>query len=178
MYLPDHPVELDTGSPPTVGSISNLVEDSADGHITRFLVGRNWTANVSNMSGDIEAQPLPPWELPKADAIVTVRAIDTTTDMCSNAVNFVEPVIPGHEQLNMTTLAFLIEHQSTDQKVLFDAGSRKDYWNFPPFIFQSLLKASLGLKIEKNVSEILHGGGVDLKDVQAIIWRYVPHRGH
>jgi hypothetical protein len=128
------------------------------------------------MSGDIEAEPLPSWELPKSDAIVTVRAINTTTDMYSSAVNFVEPVIPGHEQLNMTTLAFLIEHQSTGQKVLFDAGSRKDYWNFPPFIYQALLKASLGLKIEKNVSEILEEGGVDLKDVNSVIWRYVPCR--
>jgi hypothetical protein len=123
-----------------------------------------------NMTSYIPAQPLPPWELLLSNNVVIVRAIDTTTNMCCNSVNLVEPDIPGNENLNLPTIAFLVEHKPSGKKVLFDCGSRKDYWNFPPFLYQALLKAQPGLKIEKNVNEILEGG-CDLMTIDSIVWR-------
>lgn len=123
------------------------------------------------MAGDIQPQPLPGWQLPASNSVVTVRAIDTTTDIYCNSINFVEPNIPGNEQMSLKTLAFLLEHKNSGSKILFDAGSRKDFWNLPPAIYQVLVQASVGLRIEKNVSEILEEKGVSLTDISSVVWR-------
>ncbi|KIW31721.1 uncharacterized protein PV07_03321 [Cladophialophora immunda] len=124
------------------------------------------------MANEIQPEPLSPWQLPTGNAIVKVRAINTTTDMQLASIGFFEPVIPGLETFSLTTLAFLLEHPNSGKKILFDAGSRKDFWNFPPVVYGLLLEAAVGLKVEKNVSEILEEKGIDLRQINAVVWSH------
>lgn len=125
------------------------------------------------MVTEIQPLPRPPWQLPAGNSTVKVRAINTTTDMRLKSIGFFEPIIPGFETASMTTLAFLLEHPTSGKKILFDAGSRKDFWNFTPVVSGILIKGSAGLRVEKNVSEILEEKGIDLREISSVVWRYV-----
>lgn len=89
-----------------------------------------------------------------------VRLIDTTTLMTIRSESFVKPVQKGHELINVTDVAFLIEHEPSGKKILFDLGCRKDYWNLPAVIQKRLGDVIPSLRVDKDVSEILQEKGV------------------
>lgn len=112
--------------------------------------------------------------LPTSDSLVTVQAVDTTLQLYVKSLNFLNPVIPGHEAYNCPTLAFLITNQATGQKALFDAGARKDYWNYSPLVagrFQSGFNVK-GFRVDKGVDEVLSEAGVELEGVNAVVWSH------
>jgi glyoxylase-like metal-dependent hydrolase (beta-lactamase superfamily II) len=92
--------------------------------------------------------------------------------MCVSASGFIEPSIPGNEVLNLTSITFFIEHPTLNKKVLFDCGARKDFENFPPFIKERLNFHVRGLKIEKDVHEVVAEAGVPLEELDAMIWSH------
>jgi hypothetical protein len=102
---------------------------------------------------------------PKSERTVRVRMLDTTTLMTVNARSFIEPVQPGHEIVNITDVAFLVENETTGQKVMFDLGVRKDYWNFPAVLQRRLGTVIPGLRVDKDVSEILEEKGIGLDSI-------------
>lgn len=103
--------------------------------------------------------------LPQSDHTVRVRLVDTTTVMTVDALAFVDPVQKHHEHLNLTDVAFLIENDSTGHRVMFDLGTRKDYWNLPPIVLQRGTRILSGLKIDQDVTEVLEGNGVELDTI-------------
>lgn len=104
-------------------------------------------------------------EFPKSDRTVRVRMVDTTTLMTVNTGILIQPVQPGHEILNLTDVAFLIEHEASNQKVMFDLGTRKDYWNLPPVVRQPFDQAMKAARVDKDVTEILCEKGIELRDI-------------
>lgn len=104
-------------------------------------------------------------DLPLSDRTVRVRLVDTTTVMTVDALAFVDPVQKHHQHLNLTDVAFLIENDTTGQKVMFDLGTRKDYWNLPPVTLQRGARILSGLKIDKDVTEVLEENGVKLDTI-------------
>lgn len=106
--------------------------------------------------------------IPESDNVVRVRLIDTTTAMVGQNEAFVQPVVAGHEVINFCSLAFLLENESKGKKVMFDLGTRKDYWNLPKTVQQGILgdgKVIFGMRIDKGIDEVLKEGGVDLKTI-------------
>jgi hypothetical protein len=85
--------------------------------------------------------------------------------MSLHAFSFVKPVMPGHERMSVTTVAFLIENERLGKKAMFDLGTRKDYWNSPPFTLTRIEAAIPGVKIEKDVTEILQEQGMKLSEI-------------
>lgn len=110
--------------------------------------------------------------LPLSDSTIRLRAIDAKTQMCVSSKGFIQPILPGFEILNLTSITFLIEHPRLHKKVLFDCGARKDFENFSPRIKERLNLNVRGLKIEKDVHEIVQGAGVDLEQLDATIWSH------
>ncbi|GLA01262.1 hypothetical protein AnigIFM60653_011511 [Aspergillus niger] len=104
-------------------------------------------------------------ELPKSDRTVRVRMVDTTTLMTVDTGFLIQPVQPGHETLNLTDVAFLIEHEESNQKVMFDLGTRKDYWNLPPAVRQPFDQAMKSARVDRDVTEILCEKGIELRDI-------------
>lgn len=106
-------------------------------------------------------------DIPLSDNIVRVKLLDTTTYLTGKAFVFVDPVVPGHETFSFYDLAFFIENEAQGKKVMFDLGTRKDYWNLAPAVQQVFGADTVmdGIRIEKNVSEILEDGGVALESI-------------
>jgi hypothetical protein len=85
--------------------------------------------------------------------------------MSLDASSFVKPVMPGHETMSVTTVAFLIENGRLSKKAMFDLGTRKDYWNSPPFTLTRIEAAIPGVRVDKDVTEILKEKGVKLGEI-------------
>lgn len=110
--------------------------------------------------------------LPASNATVRLRAIDAKTHMCVSSKGFIQPILPGFDILNLTSVTFLVEHQTLHKKVLFDCGARKDFENFSPRIKERLNLNVKGLKIEKDVHEIVQEAGVSPEELDATIWSH------
>ncbi|CZR60793.1 uncharacterized protein PAC_10689 [Phialocephala subalpina] len=112
--------------------------------------------------------------IPSSSSRCILRAIDTTLQLYVKSVNFLRPVIPGHEIYNCPNMAFLITYQKSGKKVLFDAGGRKVYWNFGPAVRERFRKGVnvKGPRCEKGVDKVLHEAGMKLEDVESVIWSH------
>lgn len=74
-------------------------------------------------------------------------------------------------------MAFLITRPATEtgpsRRILFNAGGRKDYWNYSPLVrgrFEKGVNVK-GLRCETGIHEVLERGGVELAAIEAVVWR-------
>ncbi|KAF1849263.1 Metallo-hydrolase/oxidoreductase [Cucurbitaria berberidis CBS 394.84] len=110
--------------------------------------------------------------IPPSNSVVRLRAIDAETQMCVSSKGFIQPTLRGFEILNLTSITFLVEHPQLHKKVLFDCGARKDFENFSPRIKERLNLNVKGLRIEKDVHDIVQEAGVPLDELDAMIWSH------
>jgi hypothetical protein len=76
------------------------------------------------------ASSLPPLNIPPSNAVVKVSVIDTTTHVKGLPTSlFFEPAIKGYDVLDCPAYCFLIEHEASGKKLLFDLGVPKDWRN-------------------------------------------------
>ncbi|KAJ7738320.1 hypothetical protein B0H16DRAFT_1761374 [Mycena metata] len=114
--------------------------------------------------------------IPASSATVTVKIFDVVDDprqVVASAGAFVTPVAPGYENLTCPVFAFLIENTTTQQKVLFDLGPRKDLENGAPGVAEAVKAGHLAMPISKDIVEQLSENGVEPKSISAVIWRRV-----
>ncbi|QRV83259.1 metallo-beta-lactamase superfamily domain-containing protein [Ceratobasidium sp. AG-Ba] len=117
--------------------------------------------------------PLPPLNIPPSDATVQVSIIDSTSRVKGLPTKlFFQPVIKGYEVVDCPAFSFLIEHESTGKKLLFDLGVAKDWRNGPPAIANRILQNNWDVTVRKNVSDILAEHGVPLESITTIIWSH------
>ena len=123
-----------------------------------------------------EPQTPPDLNIPSSEYTVTVSIIDTTGHVALPGSRFLEPTIPGHEELSAVCYGFLIKHESKDGKnkydtMIFDLGLRKDFENSPKAIVE-MTKVGVKITMDKDVVEILEENGEDPKSVGAVIWSH------
>ncbi|KAK5249314.1 hypothetical protein LTS03_002339 [Exophiala xenobiotica] len=113
-------------------------------------------------------------DLPISEQTVRVRMIDPGAVMTVKAESFIKPVHKGHELLNLTCVAFLIEHDPSGKKVMFDLGVRKDYWNLAPVIQKRLGAAIPSLRVDgdKTPEVLLQKNGISLESIASVIWSH------
>ena len=121
---------------------------------------------------NIQPKAKPSLELPKSDSIVEVSIINTTTDIVVPAWAFVQPVLKGHETMNMPTFAFLVKNEKLGKKIMFDLGCRKDWWNFAPATQNSIKNGIPALNVAKGIDEILQEGHEDPGKIDGIVWSH------
>ncbi|CAI4215878.1 unnamed protein product [Parascedosporium putredinis] len=109
---------------------------------------------------------------PPSDSIVRVRLINTTGLMTVRAQGFIEPVQRGHELLSFPTYAFLIDHEPSGKRVMFDLGIRKDYWNLPAVLQLRFSQVIVALKVDEDVTEVLESGGIGVDSIDSVIWSH------
>ena len=114
----------------------------------------------------------PALNIPHSDSIARVSIINSTSDLQAPLEVFMGPIQEGHT-LNCPAFSFLIEH-SSGRKLLFDLGTRKDWENFPPAILGLVKQPGWGIKVEKDVAQILQENGIDAAGgaIEAIIWSH------
>ncbi|CAE6413238.1 unnamed protein product [Rhizoctonia solani] len=125
------------------------------------------------MSHSQFALPPPPLHIPTSEEIVKVSIIDTTSRIKGPPTNvFFEPVIKGFESMDCPAFAFLIEHEKSNSKLVFDLGVSKDWRNGPPVIANQSLKLGWDISVPKSVSEILVEHGVSLESINTVVWSH------
>lgn len=114
----------------------------------------------------------PSLNVPPSSSIVSVSIIDTTITVPFPVSLVLHPIINGITQLKANAYCFLITHPASNQTILFDLGARKDFDSNAPVLVQRLRSFGINPTIEKDVPEILEEGGMDLKEVNAVIWSH------
>jgi glyoxylase-like metal-dependent hydrolase (beta-lactamase superfamily II) len=120
-------------------------------------------------TSDIVAENPPPTNIPKHGKTCLVSVVDTTCILTVHGGTLVEPVIPGHELMNFPTVAFLITNISQGKQILFDLGCQRDFWNLPRPIAEVIETKVPGIKVDKNLVEVLVEGGIDVTEIDAAI---------
>ncbi|KFY20562.1 hypothetical protein V493_07652, partial [Pseudogymnoascus sp. VKM F-4281 (FW-2241)] len=110
--------------------------------------------------------------IPPSPSTVTVSIIDTTISVPFPVSLVLRPIIGDVTQLTANTYCFLISHTASNKTILFDLGARKDFSTNAPTLVKRLHHFGINPTIEKDVPEILEEGGVDLKDINAVIWSH------
>lgn len=116
------------------------------------------------------AKEAPALNIPVSSNVVQVKAIDATTNIWCRSEQILKPVIAGHERLNLPTMCFLIENKQSTKRVLFDCGSRKDYWNLAPVVKKNFIALTPGLRIDKSVDETLVDAGIPLESLSTDVF--------
>ena len=85
------------------------------------------------------------------------------------------PSIKGHDFFTCPSYSFLVENHSDhkSRKILFDLSLRTDWRDLAPVVVQSIDKGGFEIGTGRNVSEILEHSGVELNEIEAVIWRLV-----
>ena len=121
-------------------------------------------------------QSPPDLQIPPSQATVKVSIIDTTSHMSKFPMfAFVDPLMPGHSEMNCCDFAFLIEHPKSGHKydtLLFDLGVRKDWENLPTPFVEGVKEGGCFIEVGKDVATILKENGQDLSEVGGIIWSH------
>lgn len=114
----------------------------------------------------------PTLSIPASESVVNVHIINSTSRIKGIPFSaFMTPSYKGLDYLDVPAFSFLVEHQSSGRKLLFDLGVRKDWENLPATTVKRIKDGGWTVTIEKGVAEILQEGGVAPKDIEAIIWR-------
>ncbi|EUC63998.1 N-acyl homoserine lactonase AttM [Rhizoctonia solani AG-3 Rhs1AP] len=115
----------------------------------------------------------PPLHIPHSENTVKLSIIDTTSRVKGPPTNaFFEPVIKGFEAMDCPAYAFLIEHEQSNSKLVFDLGVSKYWRNGPPVIAKRALELGWDISAPKTVSEILTEHGVPLETINTVIWSH------
>lgn len=144
-----------------MGGVTIAVSTNLDKHSGHYII-RGIASNLK--ASRIGTMKL---ELPVSQQIVRVRMVDTSCTLTIKSKSFVDPTLPGQESLEVPDNSFLIEHEGSGQKLMFDLGIRKDYWNLPPVVLGRLSTgiAIPSLRVDRDVSEILVENSVPLEEI-------------
>ncbi|KAJ7495711.1 hypothetical protein B0H11DRAFT_2389306, partial [Mycena galericulata] len=113
--------------------------------------------------------------IPTSQSTVDVRVFNVATATLTNATHsFYLPVLPGHETITSPMLAFLVEHKSTQKRLMFDLGMRSDPLNLVPSLSSFFASGAWNSPPFKGITELLEGGGIPLTSIDTVIWRSVP----
>ncbi|KAJ7768673.1 beta-lactamase-like protein [Mycena maculata] len=112
--------------------------------------------------------------IPSSNATVEVKAFNVGLNHLTNATHtFATPVLPGRENFTAPMFSFLVEHNTSQKRVMFDLGMRKDFENLAPSL--AIFYAS-GLAFvtgeSKDITELLEDGGIPLASIDAVIWSH------
>lgn len=107
--------------------------------------------------------------LPKGSETCQLSIINTTCDITIPPAWLVEPPIKGYNWINLPTYSFYLKHASSGSEILFDLGCRKDWQNFVPQLSDLMRNRMTGIRITKDVTDILSEGNVDLNNIQAVV---------
>jgi hypothetical protein len=110
--------------------------------------------------------PIPPGK------VATVSIIDSTLQLTGLAVaSVLSPPMNGFEEMPaLPTWSFLVQSPG-GKSILFDLGVPPDINTYAPATRDELKRTGWQIKAEKHVADILAEHGVDLSDIDAVIWR-------
>ncbi|KAJ7044094.1 hypothetical protein C8F04DRAFT_942887 [Mycena alexandri] len=112
--------------------------------------------------------------IPASDFTVSVKVYNVLQDVLAVSVPatmFMKPVLSGNETLRCPAFAFVVEHATTGQRLLFDLGPRKDPLNAAPRTAEFIRSGMVYMPVSRDIIEQLEEDGVDVSSINAAIWR-------
>ncbi|KAL8998546.1 MAG: hypothetical protein Q9169_002386 [Polycauliona sp. 2 TL-2023] len=111
--------------------------------------------------------------IPESPSLVDISIIDSTARVRGIPTEtFMVPKIKGYDTIDCPAYSFLIEHQRSGQKVLFDLGVRKDWENLAPKVATAIKEKGWSVAVDKGLVDILKDGEVEPRSINAIIWSH------
>lgn len=110
--------------------------------------------------------------VPDGQASVKVSIVDTGARISGPMSLFMDPPLLDHmTKPSAPSLVFLIEHEKSGRRVVYDLGIRKEVEGYAPAMIGNIK----GFTIEPgpDVYEFLRDGGISLDSIEAVIWRFV-----
>ncbi|KAJ7103710.1 beta-lactamase-like protein [Mycena crocata] len=117
--------------------------------------------------------------IPASSATVDVKAFSVGNLTMNNiAHGFFLPIPPGRDSGLFPVFAFLVEHKSSQKRLMFDLGTRTDFLNLSPASAGLFTSGLLTLETSANdITDLLHEGGIALDSISAVIWSH-SHLDH
>ncbi|KAJ6515092.1 beta-lactamase-like protein [Mycena vitilis] len=111
--------------------------------------------------------------IPRSNATVEVRVFNVANGtLVSDAHEFFLPDLLGYESAVFPMFSFLVEHEASQKRLLFDLGIRKDPQNLVPSLAGLYTSGVLQLEPHKDIVELLRDGGIPLVSIDAVIWSH------
>ncbi|KAJ7647116.1 beta-lactamase-like protein [Roridomyces roridus] len=111
--------------------------------------------------------------IPASQATVTVQAFHVGQVTLVNLTHaFILPALPGRETVQFPMFAFLVEHQGSQSRMMFDLGMRKDPLNLAPSISSGFAAGMFQLQETNDITEQLEDGGIKLETIETVIWSH------
>lgn len=117
--------------------------------------------------------------LPDGDHICRLYMLNTGTNLVTPSKPLIEPIVQGHELLNLPTFSWLIVNERSEEHVLFDLGARRDWENLPPHVSAIIESSCAGINVTEDVPSILERANIPLDNIKAAIlshWHF-DHSG-
>ncbi|KAJ7327607.1 hypothetical protein DFH08DRAFT_816447 [Mycena albidolilacea] len=107
-------------------------------------------------------------------ATVDVRVFNVANmTILSETHAFILPVLPGHESVIFPMYSFLIEHKSSQKRLMFDLGIQKDPENTPPAFASVFSSGFAQLEPYRDITVLLQNEGINLTSIDAVVWSHV-----
>ncbi|KAJ6518903.1 beta-lactamase-like protein [Mycena sanguinolenta] len=112
--------------------------------------------------------------IPSSTATVDVRVFNVANGSVVNAASTLfAPILPGRESAVVPIYSFLVEHNSSKTRLMFDLGIRTDPLNFAPSVAALFTSGTIQLEQPfKGITELLQDGGIPLASINAVIWSH------
>ncbi|KAJ6606391.1 hypothetical protein DFH09DRAFT_1017354 [Mycena vulgaris] len=110
--------------------------------------------------------------IPSSNATVDVKAFNVANLTATLAGVLLQPVLPGHETIQLPTHAFLVEHIASKKRLMFDLGMRRDPLNFAPSISSLFQSGVYSAEPFKDITQLLEEGGIPLDSIATVIWSH------
>jgi len=111
--------------------------------------------------------------IPHSNATVNIRVFNVANGtLVNDAHTFILPVVPGHENAIFPMFAFLVEHNTSGKRIMFDLGIRKDPLNLAPSLTPLFSSGGVILEQPKDITELLQDGGIPLSSIDEVIWSH------
>ena len=113
----------------------------------------------------------PPFDVPPG-AVAKVSIIDSTMRLSKIKAGYAtKPPVEGFDDFAAMPLwSFLVESPD-GRKALFDLGAHKGIERYVPSIQENIKRNGWQLDVEEHVADILKRHGVDLKEIDSVVWR-------
>ena len=115
-----------------------------------------------------------PLNIPPGVANATISFIDSTARISNipSSIFFTpQSSLPDFPTIPPLPCWVILIRHSSGKNLLFDLGIRKDWENLSPVTADRVKGYGWDIKIEKNVSEILVENGVELVEIDYVVWR-------
>ena len=113
-------------------------------------------------------------KIPESSSTVNISIIDNgsfITDMQGS--DYMSPVLPGYETFDGPVYCFLIYHEPTNTRLLFDLGIRVDWQTaYSPGFLEVLREEGIGLHVDQDMSELLAKHGISPSDIDSVIFSH------